>query len=50
MWPTPEEFKFELERWLNQHHPNYIQEVGHIEWTNAYSGRHNSLVIIVNYR
>ena len=50
MWPTFENFKLELENWLNQHHPDYLREVGYREWTNAFSGCHHSMVIIINNR
>jgi hypothetical protein len=47
MWPNFEEYKQELEKWLNLNHPNYLQELGDREWINNFSGKHHSLVIIV---
>lgn len=50
MWPSFEEFKASLERWLNSKHPNYLKGMENVDWTNAFTGRHHSGVIIVNYK
>jgi hypothetical protein len=50
MWPTFEEYKESFEKWLKANHPNYLNEVEYQEWTNAFSVKHHSLVIIINYR
>jgi len=50
MWPSFEEFKASLERWLNSKHPNYLKGMENVDWTNAFTRRHHSGVIIVNYK
>ena len=50
MWPNFKELKESLEKWLNSNHPNYIKELGRLEWANAFSGRHHSMVVNVNYK
>jgi hypothetical protein len=50
MWPTFEELKASLERWFKSNHPNYLKGLENTEWANAFSGRHHSSVIIVNYK
>ena len=49
-WPNYEEYKQAMERWLNANHSNYLSEIGEIDWINTFSGKHHSLVIIVNCR
>ncbi|UZO05277.1 uncharacterized protein OCT59_025635 [Rhizophagus irregularis] len=29
LWPSFDDFKSELEKWLNLHHPNYLKEIQH---------------------
>ena len=50
MWPKYEEFKKELEEWLGECHPIYLQEVNYREWNNYFSVKHCSSVIIINYK
>jgi len=50
MWPSFEELKESLERWLNSKHPDYLKELGKLEWANVFAGKHHSAVIIVNYK
>ena len=50
MWPTFEELKASLERWLKSNHPNYLKGLENTKWANAFSERHHSSVIIVNYK
>jgi hypothetical protein len=47
MWPSFEDYKKALEKWLASYHPNYIIEVGDRSWTNAFAGSHHSGVIII---
>ena len=49
MCPTFEDYKKGLEAWLILHHPNYLNEIGNVPWTNSFSGKHHSMVIIVHY-
>ncbi|GBC00702.1 hypothetical protein RclHR1_39450001, partial [Rhizophagus clarus] len=37
--------KLEFENWLNQHHPDYLREVGYREWMNVFSGCHHSMLM-----
>jgi hypothetical protein len=46
--PVPDEYKQALEKWLNSNHRNYLKEQGEREWSNAFIGKHHSLVIIVS--
>jgi hypothetical protein len=48
MWPSFEEFKSALEKWLQTKHPNYIKDMGSREWSNVFSGRHHTAVIIID--
>jgi len=48
MWPTLDEYKQALEKWLNSNHRNYLKEQGEREWSNNFIGKHHSLVIIVS--
>jgi hypothetical protein len=48
MWPTPDEYKQALENWLKSNHRNYLKDQGDREWSNAFIGKHHSLVIIVS--
>jgi len=43
-----EEFKSALEKWLQTKHPSYIKDMGDREWSNAFSGRHHTAVIIID--
>jgi hypothetical protein len=49
MWPKFEEYKHELEKWLNSSHPKYLKETGELEWANFFSGQHHSAVIIISF-
>ena len=49
MWPNFDEYKLGLEDWLNSNHPNYLEELGERKWANLFTGRHHSMVIIINY-
>jgi hypothetical protein len=48
MWPTFDEYKRSIEKWLTKNHPDYLNELGDREWSNLFSGRHHSAVIIIN--
>ena len=48
MWPEYNDLKESFERWLDSNHPNYLKDLGTIEWANIFAGKHHSAVIIVN--
>ena len=50
MWPSFEEYKASMEKWLNSNHANYLKEIGDQEWVNAFAGKHHSAVNIVSYK
>ena len=47
-WLTYEEYKQAIEGWLNSNYTKYLYEAGEIEWTNSFSGKHHSMVIVAN--
>jgi hypothetical protein len=50
MWPSSfDDYKSELENWLNLNHPNYLKELGERKWANSLVGNHHTMVIIINY-
>jgi len=48
MWPSFEEFKCNLEKWLKTNHPSYLKDIGEREWSNAFTGKHHTAVNIIN--
>ncbi|CAB4373717.1 unnamed protein product [Rhizophagus irregularis] len=44
LWPSFDDFKSELEKWLNLHHPNYLKEVSERKWTNSFVGNHHTMI------
>jgi hypothetical protein len=49
MWSSFDNYKSELENWLNSNHLNYLKELGERKWTNSFVGNHHTMVIIINY-
>ncbi|RGB35327.1 hypothetical protein C1646_759498 [Rhizophagus diaphanus] len=37
IWPSFEEYKALIEKWLNSNHANYLKEIGDREWVNAFT-------------
>jgi len=47
MWPSFDDYKSELEKWLNSNYPNYLKELGERKWTNSFVGNHHTIVTII---
>ena len=37
-----------MEKWLTKNHPGYLNNLGDREWSNVFSEKHHSAVIIIN--
>jgi hypothetical protein len=50
MWPNFNDLKSGMERWLQKNHADYFKELGEKDWTNAFAGKHHSMVnIVINH-
>ena len=49
-WPNYDELKQAMEEWLKASHASYLTEIGEIDWTNAFAGKHCTNIIIVDYQ
>ncbi|GES93839.1 hypothetical protein GLOIN_2v1780813 [Rhizophagus clarus] len=45
MWPSFEEYKASMEKWLNSNHANYLKEIGDWEWVNAFARKYHSALL-----
>lgn len=51
MWPSFEEYKASMEKWLNSNHVNYLKEIEDWKWINAFIRKHHSVIntLVIKY-
>ncbi|PKY37056.1 hypothetical protein RhiirB3_461193 [Rhizophagus irregularis] len=44
LWPSFDDYKSELEKWFNLHHPNHLKGVSERKWANSFIRNYYTMI------